>query len=153
MLQHAWYVINNHPNVVLDNHPATAVKKVKGASLRSLCAQPLCSVCWAYQHLTTVLRLLQAIHKQSFKERQRGAGKQQQPGAASKMQNTKRSYAQMALAAGVGAAEEGEAGLGAGVFGVPREVTSQVFEALAVWPASLEYLATEASSVLLLPAV
>lgn len=178
VLQHAWYVINNHPNVVLDNHPATAVKKVgaagclvasvrhqclllhaetswRGARHRSLCAWPLCSVCWAYQHLTTVLRLLQAIHKQSFKERQRGAGKQQQhqAGAASKMQNTKRSYAQMALAAEVGAAEEGEAGFGAGVGGVPREVTSQVFEALAVWPASLEYLATEASSVLMLPKV
>jgi hypothetical protein len=31
VLQHAWYVINNHPNVVLDNHPATAVKKVGAA--------------------------------------------------------------------------------------------------------------------------
>jgi hypothetical protein len=100
-----------------------------------------------------VLRLLQAIHKQSFKERQRGAGKQQQQAAAGKEQSAKRSYAQMTAATAAAAAEEGEAGVGAGAGGVPREVTSQVFQALAVWPASLEYLAAEASSVLMLPVV
>lgn len=30
VLQHAWYLLNANPNMVLDNHPAAAVKKVGG---------------------------------------------------------------------------------------------------------------------------
>jgi hypothetical protein len=40
VLQHAWYLLNANPNMILDNHPAAAVKKVGGCALMALACAP-----------------------------------------------------------------------------------------------------------------
>jgi hypothetical protein len=119
---------------------------------------------------------LQAIHKQSFKERQKGSAAAVKEAAK---RRGKRTHSQMeaqpsatqaaaaagaaawAAAAGIvpAAAAAAAAAGGAdeeqkepqGAPDGPAEVTTQVYLAATVWPQALQYLAAEATAVLMLP--
>lgn len=212
VLHHAWYMLNKHPNMVLDNHPAAAIKKVGGEEGSLICVDVSVGVhlpelparancllvltltntmrhscranskyCWKTGLTSTYCSCLQAIHKQSFKERQKDAqaAKQLMQQATQIKNKAKRLVAQMeaspaaavgtsapaaavataaawqaagaaAAAAAVAAPADGDAQQQYGP-ALPDEVVSQVYEALAVWPDFLEYLAAEATEVLMLP--
>ena len=116
---------------------------------------------------------MQAIHKQSFKRRQRvqQAGPGQQP--PSNKRRTTHPHADTDLtaaspvpadtaaappAAAAGGASDVEAveqdgvtNEASGMTNEAVEVAAQVYQALAVWPPGLQYLGQEAAAVLMLP--
>jgi hypothetical protein len=106
---------------------------------------------------------LQAIHKQNFKQRQRGQGVSKDKGVWALLQTDITASAAPPAAppaaaaaaapqpAAAAASSDAEVSQLDAAGGPPDDVAAQVYQALAVWPASLHYLAHEAAKTLLLP--
>jgi hypothetical protein len=129
----------------------------------------LASICWGLA-AAFVLKcwycdadmdcVLQAIHKQSFKQRQRGQGASKDKGVWAMLQTDITASAAPAAAppsappapaAAAAASSDVETAQMDAAGGAADGVAAQVYEALAVWPPSLHYLAHEAAKSLLLP--